>query len=402
MGAGYPPQAYPIVGQQQPQMAYPGGPQSRTMMGVGPLPPGQSQPPPYGYPQQAQYPGYPQQPYPGGYPQYQQPYPGQSYPPYAPYPSGMGPQGAMGPEMQGGVRPRKKSTLVRDIVIGIVIAAVALGAFAVVKFVILDDDGGDGKATTTAKAPSLVVTVDGDPPARVFVDGVDKGTTAAGTLTIETTKGKHAVKVERAGVPACEKEVDVGDSGGAIECKLGGAAGAGSGSAAGSGAGSAGSAAGSGSGSGSVMVADAGSAAKPPDDKPDKSNDKPDKSNDKPDKSNDKPDKSNDKPDKSNDKPDKSNDKPPDKSNDKPPDKSNDKPLEKGDVGYLVAYTTPFARVYVDGVDTGKSTPIVPRGRLELKPGKHKLTFEVDGQKHHYSVTIEAGKTLRFTKDLPN
>ncbi len=69
--------------------------------------------------------------------------------------------------------------------------------------------------------------------------------------------------------------------------------------------------------------------------------------------------------------------------------------------GYLVASSNPWARVYVDGKDTGKTTPIPKTRPLKLKPGKHKVTFAVGRQRFDYTVTIRAGETSRLSKDLP-
>ena len=67
-----------------------------------------------------------------------------------------------------------------------------------------------------------------------------------------------------------------------------------------------------------------------------------------------------------------------------------------------MANTRPWAKVFIDGKNTGKSTPIAPRAKLSLKPGKHKVTFVVDGKKFHYPVTIKAGETSRLIiKKLP-
>ncbi len=77
---------------------------------------------------------------------------------------------------------------------------------------------------------------------------------------------------------------------------------------------------------------------------------------------------------------------------------------QKADVstkGYLIANTVPWARVWIDGKDTGRSTPIAKRSRLELKPGKHKVTFVFGKQKFPYTVTIESGKTAKLVEDLP-
>ena len=69
--------------------------------------------------------------------------------------------------------------------------------------------------------------------------------------------------------------------------------------------------------------------------------------------------------------------------------------------GYLIANTVPWARVWIDGKDTGRSTPIAKRSRLELSPGKHKVTFVFGKQKFPYSVTIAPGKTAKLVEDLP-
>jgi hypothetical protein len=71
------------------------------------------------------------------------------------------------------------------------------------------------------------------------------------------------------------------------------------------------------------------------------------------------------------------------------------------DVGYLVAYSTPWAKVLIDGKDTGKMTPIAPRAKIALPPGKHKVTFVVGRESWSYTVTITAGETSKLTKDLP-
>ncbi len=69
--------------------------------------------------------------------------------------------------------------------------------------------------------------------------------------------------------------------------------------------------------------------------------------------------------------------------------------------GFLVANTKPWAKVLVDGKDTGKTTPILPRAKIGLKPGNHKVTFVVSGKKFHYTVKIVAGETARLIKKLP-
>ncbi len=77
--------------------------------------------------------------------------------------------------------------------------------------------------------------------------------------------------------------------------------------------------------------------------------------------------------------------------------KSGDTPAN----GYLIANTVPWARVWIDGKDTGRSTPIAKRSRLELPPGKHRVLFVFGKQKFPFAVTIEAGKTSKLVEDLP-
>ena len=67
--------------------------------------------------------------------------------------------------------------------------------------------------------------------------------------------------------------------------------------------------------------------------------------------------------------------------------------------GHLHVYSTPVARIFVDGSDTGLRTPI--RGdKLSLSPGKHKVTFVVGDDKFTFSVRIKAGETQTITKTL--
>jgi hypothetical protein len=70
-------------------------------------------------------------------------------------------------------------------------------------------------------------------------------------------------------------------------------------------------------------------------------------------------------------------------------------------MGYLLIHTTPYARVIIDDKDTGMSTPIGRQNRLSLKPGRHKVTFVVDGRKFDYPVSITAGQEESLVRDLP-
>ncbi len=71
----------------------------------------------------------------------------------------------------------------------------------------------------------------------------------------------------------------------------------------------------------------------------------------------------------------------------------------KGDVGYLTVSTDPTAKLEVDGVDTGKTTPVT---KISLAAGKHKVTLtSLDGKtKRTLGVTIVAGEEKRLTVSL--
>ncbi len=74
-------------------------------------------------------------------------------------------------------------------------------------------------------------------------------------------------------------------------------------------------------------------------------------------------------------------------------------PPATGD-GYLVANTQPWAKVIIDGKDTGKTTPIAPRSKIALKPGKHTVTFVANGKKFNFDVAIKPGEDTRLIKQL--
>jgi len=67
--------------------------------------------------------------------------------------------------------------------------------------------------------------------------------------------------------------------------------------------------------------------------------------------------------------------------------------------GFLQVYSKPTAKILVDGVDTGMSTPITGKA-LQLAPGKHKITFVIGDDRFTYSSTIKSGATETMTKDL--
>ncbi len=71
------------------------------------------------------------------------------------------------------------------------------------------------------------------------------------------------------------------------------------------------------------------------------------------------------------------------------------------DQGSFTAYTKPWARVFIDGKDTGKMTPIAPRSAIPLSPGSHKVVFAVGDQKFPFTVTIRPGEKKNLVKVLP-
>jgi len=73
-----------------------------------------------------------------------------------------------------------------------------------------------------------------------------------------------------------------------------------------------------------------------------------------------------------------------------------------GGKGFLIANTKPWARVIIDGRDTGQWTPIVGKRKLSLSAGSHKITFKTkDGKTLNVNVTIKAGQTTKVIKQIP-
>jgi len=75
-------------------------------------------------------------------------------------------------------------------------------------------------------------------------------------------------------------------------------------------------------------------------------------------------------------------------------------PAGSSESGYLVANTQPWAKVIIDGKDTGKTTPIAPRSKIPLKPGKHVVTFVANGKKFNFDVVIKPAEDTRLIKQL--
>jgi len=66
--------------------------------------------------------------------------------------------------------------------------------------------------------------------------------------------------------------------------------------------------------------------------------------------------------------------------------------------GTLVIQTLPWARVFLDGRDTGRNTPV---RSLEVSAGSHRLGLRThDGTMHEETITVTAGETLRIVRQF--
>ncbi len=373
-------------------------PSSKTVLGMsaptsgpypyhptGPMQAPQPQTPGHGNSQP--YPAYPQ--YPSNPSMQQMPYGQQQGYGYAGGPATPHNEGQVGPE-------GKRSTLVRDIAIGVAIAAVVLGGFFVVKFVILDKSEAPAPPSTIA---TIKLSMTKGVRADLFVDDKEIGWVADG-LEIPVSAGpRHVALVGPNGVK-CEEPVKL-EAGKTttLKCDIQAApAGSDTGSAAaaiGSDAGSAatppivtptaatGSNTGSaGSGAGvatPVPAATTTDASKPTPTVPTVPT---------------------------------TNDATVAKPTPPPTVKPTPKPepaitkvetpkpaATPSDKGYLTITSKPSAKIAVDGVDTGMSTPINGH-TLSLAPGKHKITFIMGDDRYTFPVTVTAGQTQAMSKDL--
>jgi serine/threonine protein kinase len=365
--------------------AFPGQAQSgKTVLGMQapqyhPTGPQQAQPQ-YPYPQYPSQPSMQMPPYGSGG---QQPY-GYGANPVTPH------DPALTPAVDG-----KRSTLMRDIAIGVAIAAVVLGGFFVVKFVILD------KSEPPAPKPTIAtirLSMTPGVAADLFVDDKKIGA-VSDKQEIPVTAGNRHVALVGPNGTKCDEQVTL-EAGKTttLECKITAAAGSAAGSAAlatGSNAGSAviaPTAAGSNAGSAAPTSPMAGSAATVPAPqtnaaalttapKPDVAKVEPPK-----------PD-----VDKTVAKPVKVE--PPKVKTEPTARPEVAKTADAGGKGYLMITSKPSARIAVDGVDTGLSTPISGKA-LSLTPGKHKITFIMGDDRYTFPVTITGGQSQSMNKDL--
>ncbi|MCX5741204.1 MAG: serine/threonine-protein kinase [Proteobacteria bacterium] len=391
-------------------------------------------------------PYYQQQP-PPPQPQHSQQYPQQSGPYQAQYPSGANqggyqyPQngfahgsGSAGPQPYGNVAPavepkvegRRKSSLGRDIAIGVLIALVVLGGFLAVKFLILDKRGEEpaGTSAIASKMGTLQISLPGDVSAKLFIDGKEIGTYADKSSTT-VNEGTHKVRLER-GAEKCERELKLeGGKSVVFDCVMLASGSDGSATpAVGSGSAAKPETAGSGSalapsvGSGSAITSGSGSDAKiakvdppkvdppkldplkldPPKVDPKKDPVKVDPPKLDPKKVDPKDPKKVDPPKVDPPKLDPKKDPKKDPTKDKLPFEDK-KPPTPTDKGFLDVSSNKKAKILVDGVDTGLSTPISGKA-LPLTPGKHKITFVVGEDRFTFPVTIKVGATETMRKEL--
>ena len=399
---------------QQGGLAAANQPAARTVLGMqapvglGSYANGGYQTPPPSQPQNA--PGYP---YPQAYPSGQMP----SYPGSGPQPAYYGSQqmtatpiDQMGQPGLHSITEGKMSTLVRDIGIGVAIAALVLGGFFVVKLFVLDK-GDDARPPT---APSTIATVKlsmtPGVTADMFVDD-KKIASVTDKNEVPVTAGYRHVVLVGPNNTKCDEKVNL-EAGKTttLKCDIAAAVVV---PATGSGAGSAvvppttGSAAGSGAGSAAVAATGSGSAApatpdvKAPDTKaPDKIADAKVATPPTP-----TPTPTPVEPKKVEPTPPKPLPAPPPPPKVTPPaptppkvvDKS--PPVDANGKGYLQVFSKPTAKILVDAVDSGLSTPISGHA-LALPPGKHKVTFVMGDDRYTFPVVIKPGATETMSKDL--
>ncbi|MCK5800972.1 MAG: hypothetical protein KAI47_27480, partial [Deltaproteobacteria bacterium] len=71
-----------------------------------------------------------------------------------------------------------------------------------------------------------------------------------------------------------------------------------------------------------------------------------------------------------------------------------------GPPGFLVVVSRPHARVWVDGRNTHRDTPIRPDSPLKLSPGKHRIMLVVGRRRFKFTKTIRSGQTRRMVELL--
>jgi PEGA domain len=349
--------------------------------------------------------------------------------------AGNGPAAAVAVPAEG-KRAHKKSSVIRDIAIGVSIAAVVLASFVVVKLTVLDSDEPSPVATVR-------VNVHG-PGGALSIDGKTIGPVAT-TLEIPETAGTHRVKiVANDGAVVCDQSIAlVAGESKVVEC--GSAAAVAPDAAPAVGAAppdAAAAAAATGPDAGPVMPpmgandpkapsgqpadpkADPGKDPKvdPPKSDPPKA-DPPKGDPPKADPGKDPKGTPKGDPPKADPLPPKGDPKAGTPKNDpkgtgskrpvhppkpKEPPPKDGLPLvedfaspSKDGKGYLVILSDPSgAQVFLDGVDTGKKTPVGNRQRLIAAAGKRKVTLVLGDASWNFIVDIEAGQTEALSETL--
>ena len=74
-----------------------------------------------------------------------------------------------------------------------------------------------------------------------------------------------------------------------------------------------------------------------------------------------------------------------------------DDPAAMASLGFLSLGSRPSANVVIDGVDIGRTTPLV---QWPLKVGKHKIKLVVGGKKRELTVEVRSGQTVSEIVDL--
>jgi hypothetical protein len=304
---------------------------------------------------------------PGAYPGYP---PGYGQAPYGMYP-GSGPMGMVASQPVDPSLEGRRSTLVRDIAIGVGIAALVLVGFLVVKMFVLDS----GKNAGSGSAANAFATVKFAMPkgmsAEMYVDD-SRVATVTTDSSVPVSAGVKHIKLVSNGLSCDEPQVTL-EAGKTLtlECNFG--------------LGSGGAVAPTPpppQGSATQVAQGSGSATGSADEKTVKDKDKDKKDRDKKEKS--------EKTDRKTEKTTKTDGK---GSAEATKTDSGVDPTK----GYLQLSSKPIAKVLIDNVDTGKSTPI---SSLPVAPGKHKVTFVMGDDKFTYPITVTAGQTAVLNKDL--
>jgi hypothetical protein len=365
---------------------------------------------PHGYPKQSDpetngrvpvqgTPSQPQQAQPGpmsgrmpamSVPQPLQPYPGyqHGYPSYAPSGQPDGSEMQMSPyapaaeiEPVAPVALRRRFTLLRDVGIGVAIAALVLVGFLMVKLFWLDND--DQPAPTTSTIATVKLELPKGITVELFID--DKKLGSFGTdAPIPVTAGVRHVRLVGPNGAGCEESVklDAGQTK-VLECAMSAPNGSG--------------------GSGSSASVPNGSNASVANSKPETTpNDKTvataKSAVDTPTNSKPSDTKTNSGARATDMKAAKDS---PAKLDPKKIDTKSKDAKTDGQKGRLVVVSKPVAKILIDGVDTGRTTPISEKYPLLLGIGKHKVTFAVGpDQSTTFTVFIKPGQTEVLDKNF--